>query len=103
MKIETRDMVPTPDPEPEMESELDPGLVRRAVLAMMLASILVVTLWWAVNVTNANARQISSNLSSMSDRIDGSWPDAQSTRRGRANLHAVRAAKGPTIEPADRP
>jgi hypothetical protein len=96
-------MVLPPDPEPEPESELDPGLVRRAVLAMMLASVLVVTLWWAVNVTNANARQISTNLSSMSDRIDGSWSDSRETKHRRANPHAVRAAKGPTIEPAEEP
>ena len=101
MKIETRDMVPPPDPEPELESELDPGLVRRAVIAMMLASVLVVTLWWAVNVTNANARQVSSNLWNMRDRIDGSFPDSRATRHSPANLHAVRAAKGPTIEPAE--
>jgi hypothetical protein len=103
MKIETRDMVVTPEPDPEPASELDPGLVRQAALALMLACVLVVTLCWALNVTNANARQVSRNLSTMQDRIDGPWPGAPAGRHSGSKSLIVRGAKGPTIEPAEDP
>ena len=103
MKIETRDMVVVPDPEPEPTSQVDPGLIRQAVLALMLACVLVVTLRWAMNVTNANARQVSTNLSSMQYSIDGSWTDPRTASHSRGKVHAIHAAKGPTIEPAEDP
>src|SRR4051812_23685627 len=101
MKIETRDMVAVPEPEPELVSQLDPGLVRQAVVALMLACVLVMTLRWALNVTNANARQVSTNLSTMRDKIDGPWPGTRATWQSGGKTRAVRGTKGPTIEPVD--
>jgi hypothetical protein len=103
MKIETRDMVVDPEPEPELEPEsrLDPGLVRQAVVALLLACVLLVTLRWALNVTSANARQVSTNLAGFQDRIDGQGSGAGEARHGGHKSHAIRAAKGPTIEPAN--
>jgi hypothetical protein len=42
----------------------------RVVLVIMLSVVLLGTLHWAMSVTNANARQISSNLTSIEKHID---------------------------------
>jgi hypothetical protein len=69
----------------------------------MLACVLLVTLRWAIGVTNANARQVSTNLSSMQDRIDGSLPESQAAGHPGGKTHGRHRAKGPTIEPAEDP
>ena len=72
------------------------------VLALVLACVLLVTLRWAVNVTNANARQVSTNLNALRDRIDEPLSTADPSRS--AHVHKPRAAlaaDGPTIEPVD--
>ena len=102
MKIETIDMVAPAPSEPEPAYRTDPGLTRRAVLALVLACVLLVTLRWAVNVTNANARQVSTNLNALRDRIDEPLSTADPSRS--AHVHKPRAAlaaDGPTIEPVD--
>ncbi len=42
----------------------------RVVLVIMLSVVLLGTLHWAMSVTDANARQISSNLTSIEKHID---------------------------------
>lgn len=97
MKIETRDMAPASGPEPIRT--LNRGLMRRAMLTAVLALFLLVSLRWAVSVTNANARQLSTNLTSLQDRID---------QHGQAAVGSVTArdavalsGDGPTLDPVD--
>jgi hypothetical protein len=101
MKIETRDMV-RPEPQSEPKQSADRGLVARAALAVLLAGLFLVTLNWAVNLTNANARQVSSNLSSLSGRFE---PAASASRRRRAPRdtapQTAEVNDGPILEPVD--
>jgi len=105
MKIETRDMVTETAPEPEPEAPLrakSRGLYRRAGVVLVVACVLLVGLRWAMNTTNANARQVSSTLTSLQDRIeqpktDGDpFPEAQYGK-----LKAHRSSSGPVLEPVD--
>lgn len=103
MKIETIDMVPPPEPEPESGSRMDAGNVGRAGLVLVLLCFLFVSLQWAVNITNVNARQVSSRLSNFQDSID---PHAVLTpTTGQPHFRKRKTASpsdGPILEPIDK-
>ena len=103
MKIETIDMVPPPEPEPEPTHGLDRGIVGRAGIVLVLVCFLFVSLQWAFNVTNANARQVSSGLSSLQDRMEA--PTSLSTAQQSPHFSKRKSGSnndGPILEPIDR-
>lgn len=59
------------------------GVAARAALVVVLTLTLLGVMRWAMNVTNANARQISHNLSQMKQRLDENEPRNAQERRGR--------------------
>ena len=96
-------MVPEPPvPEPEPPRGMDRSIVARAGIALALFAVLAVSLHWALNVTTANARQVSSNLTSMQDHIEqsGAFPEsAPNVRVGKPRQ--AHSNDGPTLEPVD--
>lgn len=100
MKIETRDMVP--ESEPEIRYATHPGLVARTVIVVVLAVFLLFALRWAVGVTNANARQVSTGLSSLQERIDESTPTREPGSGNRARIAiSDKRGGGPVLEPVE--
>ncbi len=82
------------------------GLIVRAILVVVLAIILVGGMRWAIGITNANTRLISSNLNNMQSRLDRSEAStAEDISRG-TESRSERASKaeavpGPSIEPVE--
>ncbi len=107
MKIETRDRVPETAPDPESATTQartqTRSLFRRAGIALAFACVLVLALRWAINTTNANARQVSSTLTTLQDRIEKPAIDGDPFPEGRyGKLKAHRSSSnGPVLEPAD--
>ncbi len=99
MKIETIDMAPPP-PEPQAPMIAERGLVGRAVIVAVLAVFMMAALRWAVDVTNANAKQLSTNLSSLQGRIE---QHESPSARASQNLPSrpTRSNDGPTLEAVD--
>ncbi len=81
------------------------GTLVRALLVAALMFTLVVALRWAVNVTNANARQISSNLANLSGRygqdVVGDSSAATHSGSGHKARPASHPAAGPSIDPIE--
>lgn len=78
------------------------GVVSRAFLVIALSLTLVGVLRWALNVTNANARQISNNLTRLQGHYDnqgqsGGFQNTGSFRN--ANTSSIRPSRDPIIEP----
>jgi Na+/melibiose symporter-like transporter len=71
----------------------DGGIVMRMVIIVVLTVTLVGVIRWSMNVTNANARQISNNLTRMRDHID-----AVEASEGQKGSHASPGI-GPSIDP----
>ena len=69
----------------------EPGVTMRIVLVAVLAVTFVGTLRWAMNVTQANARQVSRNLARMQNHIG-----TKKTTIGQYN-----SIPGPTLEPEE--
>jgi hypothetical protein len=81
------------------------GTLVRMVLALALAFTLVVALRWAVGVTNANARQISTNLINMRNRYGQDVPGGPSAPVvldpvGKKQK-ASKPTPGPSIDPIE--
>lgn len=74
-------------------SHQETGLLARAALAVALTIILVIAMHWAMSVTNANAHQISSNLSNIQHQFERRAEAA-------ARKKPASAPPGPRIEPA---
>lgn len=66
------------------------GTLARAVLVVVLAFTLVGALRWAVDVTNANARHISSNLTNVKSLYGKGAEAARSDNRG--------VSQGPVVD-----
>jgi hypothetical protein len=94
MKIETIDAVIQPRVL-QPSHRMDPRLIRRTILAIMLAGCLLVALRWALNVTNSNARKLSNNLTNLKDGFEKPPLDNQGTPK---DLHST---GGPILEPVD--
>ena len=56
-------------PRPSASSQ-DAGIVTRAALVVVLSLTLVGAMRWALNITNANARQISTGLTRLQGEYD---------------------------------
>ena len=76
------------------------GVAVRVIMVVLLSMMLVGATRWALNITNANARQISSNLT----RIQGHYDTQAGAERGigQNNSSHSRPVPGPTIEPETR-
>ena len=78
------------------DAAVQAGLLTRALLVAVLSLTLVGAMRWALNITNANARQISTNLTHIQDRYEQQAPPtaprAKPTALPRPNV-------GPTLEP----
>ena len=76
------------------------GTLVRAVLVIALALTLVGVLRWAVNITNANARQVASNLVTMQSRFgqETATPPQAGAASGSREKSAA-AMLDPIIEP----
>ena len=81
MKIEIMD--PAASPASPQLRPIEKRLVRRTLLTVALAFCLIAALQWALNVTSANARQVSSNLTNLQGSIDEPLPGSSPTARGR--------------------
>lgn len=78
------------------QSRHESGVVTRAILVITLSLTLVGVLRWALNVTNANARQISSNLTRLQGHYDSQ--DQSMAPRNTGSL-SIRPSRDPVIEP----
>lgn len=88
------------------QARRDPSLLVRAALAIALAALLLVALNWALNVTNANARQVSTGLTHLQNGMEQRPGDSESSRpqtnSGTTNKESgSRNGSGPTLEPVD--
>ena len=81
------------------QSRHESGVVTRAILVITLSLTLVGVLRWALNVTNANARQISSNLTRLQDHYDS---QGQSMAPRNMDSSSIRPSRDPVIEPETR-
>jgi hypothetical protein len=93
---------PTVEPEPATTALLrERGLVLRAMLVAVLALTLVGAVRWAMNVTNANARQISDNLRKVQAQMDANAAQgAQDSHKTDIKASAGTAGgNGPIIGP----
>lgn len=76
------------------------GTLVRAVLVIALTLTLVGVLRWAVHITNANARQVSTNLARLQDHFEreaGTLPQAGAASGTRQKQ--IDTARDPVIEP----
>ena len=88
-------------PEPTVgveaqEAATQNGLRARAMLVVVLSLTLVGAMRWAFNITNANARQISTNLTRMQDHYE---QQAVPVTSGTTARMSKRSANGPILEP----
>ena len=82
-------------------SQRDSGVAVRAIMVALLSLTLAGAMRWALNVTNANARQISTNLT----RLQGHYDTPMERGSGGSNENSFsrsRPSLGPTIEPETR-
>ena len=88
-------------PEPSVSVEAreaagQSGLMARAMLVVVLSLTLVGAMRWALNITNANARQISTNLT----HIQGHYEQQETSVAQRGKSPAPkRPILGPILEP----
>lgn len=75
------------------QAQTDAGIVTRIVMVVALSLTLVGVLRWAMGITNANARQVSTNLT----RIQGAMDDPHSPGAG----SDTKSASQPSLEPAE--
>ena len=102
MKIETRDDAAAAAHSLAPPQSRDRGLIARAALVIALAVCLIVALRWALNTTNANARQLSTNLTQLQDGFEKPSEGAPTFSRLKAGKTTNnQGADGPTLEPAD--
>ena len=71
----------------------DSNVIVRLALVVVLCVTFVGALRWAMNVTQANARQVSSNLKSLQRHMGNTPPDT----------NRFNNAPGPIIEPEEEP
>ena len=76
---------------------IDWSVLTRIGLTVALGFTLVVAIRWAMNVTNANARQVSTNLTHIQD----GFGQSSASRQRDGHVKSVEAAPGPVLEPAD--
>ncbi|HLK58880.1 MAG TPA: hypothetical protein VKU00_20065 [Chthonomonadaceae bacterium] len=83
------------------ETNAKRGLVVRMVLVAVLALTLVGALRWAMNVTNANAKQISDNIRKVQENLDSNTAQGAQgpTKTDGKPLDNLRG-QGPVIGPA---
>ncbi len=72
----------------------DAGIMTRVVIAIVLSLTLVGVLRWSMNVTRANAKQISHNLSQIQQQMDSRAVKEQDGDDAGAPVHG-----GPSIDP----
>jgi hypothetical protein len=102
----TEDNALKPMRRTEQAPRVDRGLLGRAIMTVVLAGMLITALSWALNVTNANARQVSSNLTDIQDHMErapaGTVPPRPSQGSGKPNTAVVPTDNsGPILEPAN--
>jgi hypothetical protein len=81
----------SPPPKRGRRSHRETEITVRVVLVVVLAITFVGTLRWAMNVTQANARQVSRNVLYLKKRLDVEPPHTQQRSQ----------TPGPVIEPAE--
>lgn len=96
---------------PASRPSQDAGIVTRASLVVVLSLTLVGAMRWALNITNANARRISTGLTRLQGQYDvraqsGQGANARRTDNYTASRSSARslhdAANSPSIEPEGR-
>ena len=84
----------------------DTGIRTRMALILVLAVTFLGAIRWAINVTNANARQLSANLSHIQNQY-GTVQDAplrySTARVGSPSDPEWKSGPGPSIEPETKP
>lgn len=97
-------------PRPSAASQ-DAGIVTRAALVVVLSLTLVGAMRWALNITNANARQISTGLTRLQGQYDvrqqgrqaaGLRPDDGFPMPRPSHSSLSNTANSPSIEPEGR-
>lgn len=95
-QTESTDSLAAVDAFVDSSSPRENGVAVRVIMIVLLSMTLVGATRWALNITNANARQISSNLT----RIQGHYDTQAEVQKGRTdNASRSRPTPGPTIEP----
>ncbi|HZO91592.1 MAG TPA: hypothetical protein VFB38_24940 [Chthonomonadaceae bacterium] len=90
--------MPQTDGKQQAAPTVEIGTLVRAALVLLLALTLVGALRWALNVTNANARQVSTNLTHLQARLGR---PANGSRTPVRAHEPVKPDAGPSIEPAE--
>lgn len=92
----------------------DLNVIVRAVLVVALAITLVGAMRWAVSITNANARQVSTNLTSIQKQFDeDAISEAKALTKEQSDNNDEKASEtseasdktefpGPSVEPVER-
>ncbi len=96
---QTKKSLLLPEPSGRVEARetaIQSGLMTRAMLVVVLSLTLVGAMRWALNITNANARQISTNLTHIQDHYE--QQEIPVTRRGKSPA-PKRPILGPILEP----
>lgn len=91
--------------QPERETKprrVETSILVRAVLVIALTFTLVLSLRWAVDVTNANARRVSTNLTHIRGRLEPGSPSEAGTGT-RSKPKRGKSDAGPVFVPADTP
>ena len=71
------------------------GIVTRTILVVALSFSLLIAIRWAMNVTQSNTRQVSSNLR----KIQGKMSESKPARERHTKSRRAQTPLGPTIEP----
>ncbi len=96
---------------PAVRPSQDAGIVTRASLVVVLSLTLVGAMRWALNITNANARQISTGLTRLQGQYDVRAQSGQAADPKRADKYSLSRSSGrslynnassPSIEPEGR-
>ncbi len=96
---------------PAARPSQDAGVVTRASLVVVLSLTLVGAMRWALNITNANARQISTGLTRLQGQYDVRAQSGQGAAAKRTDKYSMSrssgsslhdAASSPSIEPEGR-
>ena len=101
-----REIVKITDEDETKPATQDRRIAARFAIALVLTGMLLVALNWALNVTNANARQVSTNLTHLQYGFEHTSSGSSQGRPGHAaaektHKSSSRRVSGPALEPVD--